>query len=113
MLRRALTFLGIYVAVSAIATLFLLLILFPDHPNSWLGWLVLFIVAVPIILVGEGIGKFLYGNPLARAVDAKTAKRSFSWLRISFMLVSMLLFVALELVALRWLGLLHHGWPAP
>jgi hypothetical protein len=109
MLQRVLTFLGRYVAVSAVAALLLLLYLFPDHPNSLRGWLILFVVALPIILVGELIAKFFYKNPHARAVDAKTVGRSFSWLRISFMFVTMLLLFALELVGLRWLGLLHHG----
>ena len=113
MLRRVLTFLGIYIAGSAIATFLLLLISFPDHPDSWRGWLVLFIVAVPVILVGEGVGYFLLKNPLARSVDARTAKRSFSWLRISFMLVTMLVFLGLAFVVARWLGWPPHGLLAP
>src|SRR5690349_17486314 len=113
MLQRVLTFLGRYVAVSAVAAFLLLLYLFPYHPSSWGGWLILLIVALPVILVGEGIGRFLSSNPLARAVEAKTAGRSFSWLRIFFMLISMLLVGALVLVTLRWLGLLPHEWPAP
>ena len=113
LLRRILTFLGIYVVCSAGATFLLLLNWFPYHPHSLSGWLVLFVVAVPVTVVGEGIGKFLFSNPVARAIDAKTEGRSFSWLRISFMLIAMLLFSALVLVILHWLGLLPNGWPAP
>jgi hypothetical protein len=114
LLRRVLSFLGIYVVCSAVATFFLLLNWFPYHPHSLSGWLVFFVVAVPVTVVGEGIAKFVFfSNPVARAIDAKTEGRSFSWLRISFMLITMLLFSALVLVILHRLGLLHHGWPAP
>ena len=107
MLRRTLIFLGIYVSLSALAAFSWLLIWFPRHPNSWSGWLILLAIALPLWIVGEVIGNFLLSNPVARIVDVKTEAHAFSWLRILFILITMLLFFGLAFLVARWLG-----WPS-
>ena len=113
MLRRVLTFLGMYVAFSALAAFILLLNFLPYHPNSLTGWLILFAVALPLTIAGEAIGNFLFSNPIARIVNAKTEAHSFSWLRILFILITMLLFFGLAFVVAHWLGWPPHGPLAP
>ena len=40
-----------------------------------------------MLIAGEWIGEKLLTNPLSRSVDRGTAKSSFSWLRIAYLLV--------------------------
>jgi hypothetical protein len=81
---------------------------FPVRPTSWLGWLLLFMLAIPITLAGEFLGDVIFRNPASQAAGRRTRHLQFSWLRVLVALVVTL--VALGAV----LGLGHlisaNGW---
>jgi hypothetical protein len=99
MLGRALRFLGFYLVLSLVIAPLLLLQLLPWYPRSVRGWLILFVVAVPVVLLGELVGDFLLKNRISAAVDRSTRATSLSWLRIGYVLgVLILCFAAVVLV---------------
>ncbi len=91
---RILRFLGWYCALTMIAAVGMLIFAFPSHPKSSTGWLWFFVLALPITLIGEAIGEGLWRNPLAKRIEQKTSTHSFSWLRIAYGFVVMLLVFA-------------------
>lgn len=89
-MKTLLRWLATYVLLSAALGGIALLTSFPARPGSWLGWLLLFALIVPLTLVGEGIGELLHRNRIAAAVEQRSRGRGLSWLRIGYMLVVML-----------------------
>jgi polyferredoxin len=90
-MARLLKIIVAYIALSAIAAVFILIGLFPWHPITAGGWGLLLVLALPLTIVGELIGEALWRNRLAQAVEKKTKERSLSGLRILYALVVMLL----------------------
>ncbi|HET7831538.1 MAG TPA: hypothetical protein VFK88_01095 [Gallionella sp.] len=90
-MKRVLKFLGWYIAASFAAALAMLLFAFPDYPRTITGWLVFFLLALPVTLVGEATGNMLWRNRVALAVEEHSAGQSLSWLRIAYGFVVMLL----------------------
>lgn len=95
-----------YLAVSAFLVGLLLLQLFPYRPETIAGWVLLFVLALPITLIGEAIGSWLFSNHLARTVDERTKAQSFSWFRIAYGLATYLIMIAIVGVALVFWKLL-------
>jgi hypothetical protein len=93
-MKTMLRFLVWYVALSAILCGMVLLSSFPQRPSSWHGWLALFVLIIPITLVGEGVGELLRRNRVTRAVERRTQGSGFSWLRLGYFLVVGLLLAA-------------------
>lgn len=94
-MARLLRLIAAYIALSAIAALFVLIGIFPWHPATAGGWGLLLALALPLIIVVELVGEALWRNRLAQAVEAKTKERSLSGLRILYALVVMLLLFGL------------------
>ena len=92
---RPLRILLSYLIVAVIAAGLLLANLWPWHPTSWRVWLLFLILALPILIVGEWLGEAVFNNPLSQSVNRITATRSFSWLRIGYLLGLALLLLAL------------------
>ncbi len=82
----------------------MLIVAFPSHPKSLLGWFAFFILALPVTLLGEVIGEGLWQNRLARRIEEKTAGQSFSWWRITYGFVAMLLVFAVAWKLAIWFG---------
>lgn len=93
-MKPALRFFAAYVLVSAVLGGLALLQSFPARPTSWVGWLLLFTLVVPVTIAAEFVGELLLRNPFTRAVDRRTKDKSFSWLRVLVGLVIMLVVVA-------------------
>jgi len=94
-----------YLIVATIAAALLLVDLWPWHPTSWRVWLLLVAIALPVLIVGEWFGEALFNNPLSHSVGRATASRSFSWLRIGYLLGLALLVLGLLFLAMhRWAG---------
>ena len=93
-----------YVVVALVAAGLLLLNLWPWHPTSWRAWLLFGVLALPGWIVSEWLGETVLNNPLSKRVDRATVSRSFSWLRIVY-----LLGLALLVLGLLFLG--EHLWP--
>jgi hypothetical protein len=92
-MKRLLKFAVTYLFSSlATALLWLLWLLYihPNFPRTVTGWGLLFLLALPAMLLGELIGEFAWKNPFARAISAQTSKRSLSGLRILYGLLVML-----------------------
>ncbi len=95
-IRRIFKFVVLYLGLSLLATLVLLLYSFPNYPKSLEGWTWLFLLALPISLVVELFGVAIWRNPVANSIETRTAERRFSWLRVCYGLIVMLLFFGLS-----------------
>ena len=106
-MRRAVQVLAAYLVVSIMLSGLMLLQSYPTRPQSLTGWIVLFALALPLTILGEAVGEFLLRNRLSRAVERATQKRSFSWLRIGYVLI-----LALFVIAASWVvsQALPSGW---
>ena len=101
---RPLRFLLTYLAVALVAAGLLLLNVWPWHPTSWRAWLLFGVLALPGWIVSEWLGETMLNNPLSKRVDRATVSRSFSWLRIGYLL-------GLALLVLGLLSVGRHFWP--
>ena len=102
---RPLRFLLGYLVVALVAAGLLLLNLWPWHPSSWRTWLLFVVLALPITIVVEWLGETVLNKLLSKSVDRATASRSFSWLRIAYLVALVLLVLALLFFGQRiWIG---------
>lgn len=76
--------------LAAIAGFGMLLSVFPRHPQTFKGWVWLFVLALPITLLGEFLGDRLWKNRLAQTIEQRTANQTLSLLRIAYGLAVML-----------------------
>ena len=93
-MKSVLRFVAIYFLLSAVLGAVALVSSFPAWPSSWLGWLGLFALVVPLTLAGELVGESLHRNQIARAVERRTQSKRFSWLRLGYLLAVGLVVVA-------------------
>jgi hypothetical protein len=93
-MKPALRFVAAYVLLSAVLGGLALLQSFPARPTSWVGWLLLFALVVPVTIAAEFVGEVIFRNPVSQAVERCTKEKSFSWLRILVGLVVMLVVFA-------------------
>ncbi|UCU98042.1 hypothetical protein [Acidovorax radicis] len=93
-MKPAPKFVAAYVLLSAVLGGLALLQSFPARPTSWVGWLLLFALAVPVTIAAEFVGELIFRNPVSQAVERRTKEKSFSWLRILAGLVLMLVVFA-------------------
>lgn len=71
-----------------LATVCVLTNVWPWHPQTFRGWIVLVALAVPLIVVGEAVGEwFTTRNPVSWQVERATKAQTFSWLRLAYYLV--------------------------
>ena len=86
-----------YLALSPPAALLGLLYIYLHLPTTETGWGLIYLIALPVTLLGERIGERAWRNPFANAISAQTSKRSLSGLRILYTLVVMLVAFGLVL----------------
>ncbi len=91
----------IYIALSLLLGALALLQSFPARPESWVGWLALFALVLPLTLLGELVGEWLRTNHIAESVKRRTITQRFSWRRVSYLLFAGLL-VAAGVTWLSW-----------
>lgn len=96
-MRTVLRFAAAYVVLSAVLGGIALLQSFPGRPTSWVGWLLLFALVIPVTVAAEFVGALIFRNPVSQAVERHTKDKGFSWLRILAGLVVMLLVFAVVL----------------
>jgi hypothetical protein len=103
MLKRVLRFAAIYLIVSVIAAVALLINTWPLHPHSIPHWALLFVIALPITLLGEWLSDRALHSSLSLAVEARTRNSRFSWLRVGYILALCILFAICAVIILYWL----------
>src|SRR5262245_35664484 len=99
-MKRVLTFVILYVLLSAIAVVGLGGI--PYHPKSFAGWVLLFVLALPLTIVGELIAEFFWRNRVARTIAARSC--ALSLLRVGYVFVVVLLFFSAGIALQHWLS---------
>jgi len=102
--ERVLTFVALYLGLSTVLALVLLAGIFPYHPKTVIGWVLLFALALPLTLLGEFVGEFFWRNRIAQAIAARSSGSSLSVLRLSYAFAVMLFSFALAFGVHRWLG---------
>ena len=95
MKRKTIELVSIYAVVSILYGLFALLLLFPFHPVTTIGWLVWFVIALPLAMAGEAIGSAAFNKKTGKAINPNTESVSVG--RIGFGVVVTLIFVVLIL----------------
>ena len=98
-MKPALKFITVYISLSAVLGGLAWLQSFPTRPTSWLSWVLLFALIVPITFAAEFVGELIFSNPFNQAVERHTKNKNFSWLRI-FAGVMLMLFVFAALFGL-------------
>jgi hypothetical protein len=94
-MARLLRIAGIYLGLSVIAALGIVIGVFPKHPTTLNGWLLLLVLALPLTIAGEMLGEAVWRNKLADAVRDNTRGQSLSALRMVYALVAGLLLFAI------------------
>jgi len=102
--ERVLTFVALYLGLSTVLALVLLAGVFPHHPKTVAGWVLLFALALPLTLLGEFVGEFFWRNRIAQAIAARSSGGSLSVLRLGYAFAVMLFFFALAFGVHSWLG---------
>jgi hypothetical protein len=94
--RRLLTIFGAWVFLSIIVAAGFLLSLWPHHPHSALGWVVLVITALPLAALGEFLGnRFIFHSDLGDSLNSLGTGFVPSLVRVLYVLI---IFVALAAV---------------
>jgi hypothetical protein len=105
MRRKAKEFLLIYVFASIAYGLFALILAFPFHPITSLGWVIWFVVALPIVLFGEAVGSAIFNRRIGEAIGGNSDHLSVG--RVAYGVVAALLFLT---IILFFVWLLDLGW---
>jgi hypothetical protein len=74
-------------------------IAWPHHPKSLFDWALLFLIALPVTVLGEWLTDGLVNNPLSAIIECGTRRSGFSWTRIAYYLAIYIL-LAIAAVAL-------------
>lgn len=89
----------LYIGMSFVAALGWLILSYPNIPSTPSEWGILFLVALPLTIVFELIGERANKNPINNAIETRTRKKEFSWLRILYGV-----FEILVVLAIIWTG---------
>jgi hypothetical protein len=90
-MRRAIQFLLLYLGVSLLLALVWAITAFPHFPSTPAQGLWILVLALPVQLAGEFLGERLWNNRIARRVERSGAGAGFSWLRVGYGLMALLL----------------------
>ena len=105
MRRKAKEFVSIYIVASLICGLIALILAFPFHPITALGWAIWFVAALPIAGAGEAVGTAIFDKKIGEAISDDTDHVSGG--RIAYGVVAALLFFTILFFVV---GLLDAGW---
>ena len=105
MRRKAKEFISIYVFTSVAYGLFALILAFPFHPITVLGWVIWFVAALPIAMAGEAVGSVIFDRKFGEAISDDTDHVSAG--RIAYGVIAALIFLTIILFVV---SLLDIGW---
>jgi hypothetical protein len=102
MKRKFIEFIWIYAVVSVLYGLFALLLFFPFHPITAIGWVVWFVAALPISMAGEAVGSAAFNKKTGVAINPDTEQVSAG--RIGYGVIVALMFIFIILFVVSLLG---------
>ena len=105
MKRRFKEFVSVYFIASILYGLFALLLVYPFHPISTIGWTIWFVAALPVAMIGEAAGSIFFDRNIGKAISDDTERVSTGRIAYGVIAALMLLTISLFLV---WL--LEIGW---
>lgn len=83
-LRQLFPLLRWLVLLIFIASFGVLLSVFPQDPQTLIGWMGFIALALPMVLLGDFVSDMLWGNRLAQAIERRTAHQTLSLYRIGY-----------------------------
>jgi len=98
--RSVLTFIGLYAALSLVVGVGLLMQVFPWHPRTVTGWILLFGCALPICAAGEWLGGLVFENRFARRLGSSDDPQGLSWARVAYGVIAVACLAILVVVGL-------------
>lgn len=93
MKRKSIEFIWIYLVVSVLYGLFALLLFFPFHPVTAMGWIVWFLAALPVSMAGEAVGAAVFSRKNSKTINPDTDHLSAR--RIGYGVVATLIFLVI------------------
>jgi hypothetical protein len=90
-----LKWLWIYPAIMAAATAFVLVVSWPWHPHSELGWIVLVTLSVPLCILTVILEEWSLPDPVADRIERVTKDKPISSFRISYYIFKSIVGIAL------------------
>jgi hypothetical protein len=105
MRRKAKEITSIYVVASIVYGLLALVLAFPFHPITVVGWAIWFVVALPIAIIGEAVGSAIFDRKIEEAISDGSDHVSAG--RVAYGVVAALLFLTIIFFVV-WL--LDAGW---
>lgn len=100
--RRSLWF---YLAMLLAAPLIVLIEIWPFHPHTRSGWLMLLALSAPLCLAGAALERLITNNPVAAKIDARTSHETISGLR---MLYALAVIAVIAILGLAGQTAWHH-----
>ncbi|HWI68148.1 MAG TPA: hypothetical protein VNS88_07185 [Nitrospiraceae bacterium] len=107
--RRLTSIFGAWVILSIIVAGTFLLSLWPHHPQSALGWVVLVLTALPLAALGEFLGdRFIFHSDLGASLNSLGAGFLPSLVRVLYVLIMFLTLAAIAGLIITTLN--TTGW---
>jgi hypothetical protein len=92
----------IYISVSVFATALLLFDTWPKPPSSPVEWLLLFLMIVPVVLIGEWLSGGVLRNALLGVNGDGTQSFHMRWWRVFYYSVMCILFATTTVAIFEW-----------
>ena len=95
-------FIVVYTSIAVFATALLLLDTWPRPPSSSTEWLTLFVMVLPVVLVGEWLSNGLLKNALSAISDRETQSFQRRWWHVFYYTVMCILFATATVSIFEW-----------
>ncbi len=93
----------VVLAFSALLfSIFILVGMYPYHPNGYVGWLVLYVVSLPLVIILEILGDKLFNQKILNNIGLIV--------RIIYGVVALGIFLLLSSSSLLWLMPYFEKW---
>jgi hypothetical protein len=102
-MRRRIRFTSVYLSVLAFATTMVLVDTWPEPPDTLIEWFLLFVMIVPVTLIGEWVSEGMLGSTLASAMGRGGRLPKLRWSRIAYYLTMCVLFATTTVLIFEWL----------
>lgn len=102
-MRRPFRFASVYLSVLAFAGTMVLVDTWPEPPDTIIEWLLLFVMIVPVTLVGEWLTEGVLGSSLVSALGGRGRLPKVRWSRIAYYVAMCMLFATTTVSIFEWL----------